>query len=254
MTEQILYPNFFILGVQKGGTSTLHHYLNESSEVFFPSKKELHFFDAYYHKGISWYLNHFKTETGKNYKYAGEATPYYYFHPQTPRRMKIFFPEAKFVVILRNPVERAYSHYQMSVRRGIEKRPFEEAVEKEKSRIKLYSLRLLLFNKFNLSHSEKSYISRGMYFKQLTRWLKYFSLNRFLFLKSEDLFLNPQQEVNKICSFLDISPIILKAEAVVNQGNYEVQIDEKTRKALQKTFSSDILKLEKITKEKFCWF
>ena len=254
MTEDLNYPNLFILGVQKGGTSTLHKYLNESNEVFFPPKKELHYFDAYYHKGISWYLDHFNTAYDNKYKYAGEATPYYFFHPLAPKKIYNLFPHAKFIILLRNPIERAYSHYQMSVRRGIEKRSFEEAIKKEKVMIKGHHLWLIITNKFNPSHAETSYVSRGMYYKQLKRWLKYFSLEHFIFIKSEDLFLNPQQEIHKISKFLGISPIELKEAKMINQGNYDKTISQKVWNNLRKRFNADIKKLENVTSLRFNWF
>jgi len=254
MHEELIYPNLFILGVQKAGTSTLHNYLNESHEIFFPPKKELHYFDAYYHKGISWYLDHFKTANFKKYRFAGEATPYYYFHPRVPKKMYHSFPDARFIVLFRNPIDRAYSHYQMSVRRGLENRSFEEAIQKEKKVIRKEMFRLMLSKKFNLSHAETSYVSRGMYFKQLKRWLNYFPLNRFLFIKSEDFFLNPQSEINKITDFLNISPYKLKEARVINPGNYEHKMSEETRNYLQKIFLEDIQKLQDITQLNFNWF
>lgn len=254
MPEQTLTPSFFILGVQKGGTSTLHKYLSESDELFFPFKKELHFFDAYYSKGMKWYHDKFIAPAGKQYKHAGEATPYYFFHPEIPKRIYKEFPTAKFVILFRNPIERAFSHYQMSVRRELENRSFDEAINNEARYIRWQRFKMRWNKKFNLKHVEKSYISRGFYGKQLGRWLKLFPRESFLFLKSEDFFTNPQPLVNKVCDFLDIKSINISEPEVVNAGNYNEELTNETIAKLKKLYTPDIQELEKLTELKFEWF
>jgi hypothetical protein len=254
MSKKTLPPSFFILGVQKGGTSSLHKYLSESEDLFFPQKKELHYFDAYFKNGMSWYLNNFKLAENSKLKYSGEATPYYIFHPYIAKRIHSSFPDSKFIILFRNPIDRAFSHYQMSVRRGLEKRTFEDAIKDESWCIFKQRVRMVFNKGFNLKHAEKSYISRGLYYKQLKRWLGYFPKENFLFLKSENLFSNPQPEINKVCEFLKISKFEIKDYELVNQGNYADQIKEETKNRLEKFFANDTKKLEKITNMKFKWY
>lgn len=237
---KILKPSFFILGVQKGGTSTLHKYLSESNEIYMSEPKEIHYYDMFYEKGIEWYLNHFVINKNQNYKIAGESTPYYFFHPKVPKRLKKDFPYAKFIVLLRNPIERAYSHYQMSVRRGLEKRSFENAIKKERIRILFQSIKIYFNNRLNIIHAEKSYISRGYYSKQIKRWLRYFNEEQFLFLKSEDLFQDPNMIIRQITRFLNISNEFEITPIIENKGDYEKLIKTNTKKKLQKIFKREI--------------
>jgi len=126
-------PSFLIIGTQKGGTSSLHHYLSRNNSVRMAIKKEVHFFDSYFGKGLAWYLAHFARR--KDAVITGEASPSYLMHPLVPRRVHGAFPQMRLIALLRNPVDRAYSHYQMNVRKGIEALSFEDAVEQEPSRL-----------------------------------------------------------------------------------------------------------------------
>src|SRR6188508_1226206 len=104
-------PTFMIIGTQKGGTTSLHRYLDKHPDVTMALKKEVHFFDSFYFKGSDWYLAHFplRSEAAQ----TGEASPTYIFHPEAPRRVYDAFPQVKLIALLRNPVDRAYSHHQM---------------------------------------------------------------------------------------------------------------------------------------------
>lgn len=252
--SKLLRPSFFILGVQKGGTSTLHKYLSASEEIYFPFKKELHFFDAYYDKGWEWYWDKFMIQENSKFKVSGEATPYYFFHPFIPAKIYSKFPEGKFIVLLRNPVERAFSHYQMSARRGIEDRTFEEAIRREKKLIFKQYLRMFFDKRFNQIHVEKSYLSRGFYYKQAKRWLKYYRLDNFLFLKSEDLFNNPQETVFKVCDFLKVKRINVSEPEIINKGNYKDKISPVLYEEVARYFRKDVRKMSDLTGLKLDWF
>jgi hypothetical protein len=106
-------PAFIIVGTQKGGTSSLYSYLCTHPEVWPATKKEVHFFDNHFSETEEWYRSHFPSRlklklTGR---ITGEASPYYLFHPLAPRRMADVAPKAKLIMLLRNPVKRAISHY-----------------------------------------------------------------------------------------------------------------------------------------------
>ena len=153
-------PNFFCIGAQKAGTTTLYNLLIQHPQIYLPiNKKELHFFDVEenYNKGTLWYLTKYFSKI-KNESAIGEVTPSYCYYPKTPKRIfEQFGPDIKFIFILRNPVQRAVSLYNMMVSRGVETLPFHEAVEKE-------SLRLETNNtEFKRNFS---YIDRGYYSKQ----------------------------------------------------------------------------------------
>ena len=178
-------PDFIIIGAQKGGTSSLFNYLSQHSQIQLPSVKEIHFFDYNYGKGIEWYRKQFP---GKfiRLKITGEASPYYLFHPLVPQRVFSCCPNAKFIVLLRNPVDRAYSHFMMEKKRGDEPLTFEEAINIEPQIINNEENKIINNPEYrSISHQRSSYLARGMYYSQIKRWLNYFPKKQFLFIKSE---------------------------------------------------------------------
>ena len=139
-----MMPDFIIIGTQKGGTTSLYRYLIEHPCVAPIYIKEPHFFDIYFYKGLQWYRAHFPTAVEKYYArhiqkhdlITGEASPYYLFHPQAARRVAKTLPKARLIVLLRNPIDRAYSQYQHQTRQdGVEPLTFEEALECEEKRL-----------------------------------------------------------------------------------------------------------------------
>ena len=118
-----LLPDFLIIGTQRGGTTSLHRYLDAHPCVGPAANKDLHFFDRRYHKGLAWYQGHFPTFIEKYYAehlrgrafVTGEASPSYLFHPFAPKRVAKAMPHVKLIVLLRNPIDRAYSQYHHAV-------------------------------------------------------------------------------------------------------------------------------------------
>src|SRR2546423_13513556 len=120
LTHKIrIIPDFLIIGGQKCGTTSLYYYLIEHPNIAPAVRKQMHFFDNRFKKGFGWYKSNFPTIFSKWYKtflhkqkfVSGEATPYYLFHPLAASRVHQFLPDVKLIVLLRNPVNRAYSHY-----------------------------------------------------------------------------------------------------------------------------------------------
>jgi hypothetical protein len=190
-------PAFMIIGTQKGGTTSLYRYLDKHDDVSMASKKEVHFFDFFWFKGLDWYLAHFalRGEVAQ----TGEASPTYLFHPEAPRRIHAVFPEVKLISLLRNPVDRAYSHHQMEFRRGIDPLSFEEAIDQEPERLRESNpdIRDGNWRRF-------SYVSRGIYVEQLARWLEVFPREQFLIIKSEDFFREPGRHFDQVLQFLEL--------------------------------------------------
>jgi len=190
-------PNFYCIGAQKAGTTSIHEILKQHKDIYLPDAKEAQFFhdDHLYHKGVDWYLNeHFSTLADE--KVVGSVTPnYLYFENSAERIHRIFGENINFLVILRNPAERAFSHYNMSKYRGYETLPFDEAIKVEEKRIS-----------GNLQdRSRFSYIDRGYYYKQISRYLEYFPVENFMFLNFEtELVKNLDQSIAKLCRFLGI--------------------------------------------------
>ena len=131
-------PAFLIIGAQKGGTTSLYNYLLQHPQVKPAWVKEIHYFDIHHQKPLSWYRAHFPLSLPDRFgsrntgpRYTGEATPYYLFHPLAPRRAAVAVPEARLICLLRNPIDRAFSHYNHNRRKGREKRTFTRAVRDE---------------------------------------------------------------------------------------------------------------------------
>jgi hypothetical protein len=214
-------PDFVIIGAQKGGTSFLYHLLTHHPLVESAARKELHFFDnsEIFHHGVEWYRRCFprlSTEDGQR-AITGEATPYYLFDPPVAKRMAQIVPKARLIALLRNPIDRAYSHYQMQVKRGTEPRTFEEAIEQQHS----------------------SYVSRGIYVDQLLRWFEFFSKEQMLILKSEDFFERPIETLKVVLTFLDLpdwQPEASELQQRRHSGTYKQKMDPSTRQRLEAYF------------------
>ena len=122
-------PNFICIGAQRAGTTWLHNCLKEHPDVFVPQLKELHFFDRFFNKGIEFYLEYFSPENRGNAIVWGELTPNYYQEPEALKRIKDTIPDVKIIYILREPVSRAYSQYQLFKSSQFANMSFEEVIK-----------------------------------------------------------------------------------------------------------------------------
>lgn len=210
-------PDFLILGAQKAATTTLYHCLMRHPDVVGPLHKEVHYFDRNYRKGDLWYRAHFPSALRKIWSSAvkghpfatGEASPAYLYHPHAPRRVKEKLPDRKFIVLLRNPVDRAYSHYQHELRKGCEDLSFEEAIFLEERRLYGAFERVLgRENYHSRNYWHYSYKRRGLYAEQLNRWFKHFpDRSQFLILRTEDFSKSPGAIMGQVCEFLGLPPL-----------------------------------------------
>jgi hypothetical protein len=167
-------PDFIVVGAQKAGTGALRCLMIQHPLILWSSKKEPHFFDLQYNKGAKWYEMLFPERPSSDHL-LGEKSPYYIVHPQVPKRIFSHYPNVKIIMILRNPVSRAYSHYQFNVARNMEKLSFEDAIEAESKRLKGEEKKLQKNPAYRSSKFKHfSYLTRGMYAHQIKRWLKYF--------------------------------------------------------------------------------
>ena len=196
-------PDFLGLGVQKGGTTTLHRLLDRHPSVFLPPVKEVHYFSLHFSQGEAWYRSQFAA-AGPN-QHCGEITPYYLFHPEVPRRVHDLLPEARLIVLLRDPVERALSQYFHSRRLGFEPLPLEQALAVESSRLQSAADALEAVDGKHRSHQEHSYLSRSRYEQQIAAWEALYPAAQFLVLRSEDLFLEPADTWIRVLEFLKLS-------------------------------------------------
>ena len=132
-------PSFLVIGAQRSGSTALYRHLAAHPAILPPLRKEVHYFDFQYAKGRAWYLAHFpgiqERITGNYRAITFEASPYYMLHPLAPERIMAFNPDMKLIAILRDPVDRALSHYHHEARRGVETLTFEEAIAAEPERL-----------------------------------------------------------------------------------------------------------------------
>ncbi len=246
-------PDFLIIGAQKGGTSSLFYYLEQHSQVKLSRIKEVHYFDNNYSKGLSWYKSFFPFKWNLKNKITGEASPYYLFHPDVPARVHALLPHIKLIALLRDPLGRAYSHYQMEIRKGREKvDTFEEAITIEDKRIADDEPKKMLERK-SANHQFFSYLSRGKYYEQVQRWRQFFPEQQILFLKSEDFFANPKDELQKVYDFLGIkneTPANLKPR---NVGGKYPPVSAATAHYLHHYFDESNQQLQDLLGENFSW-
>lgn len=203
-----LLPHFIILGAQRAGTTSFYRYLIAHPAIAGARNKEVHFYDNNYSKGYSWYRSQFPFKMAGIV--TGEASPYYLFHPLVGKRISndIKLYEAglpRFIVLLRDPVERAISHYKHMIKLGIETLSFQEAIESEEKRLEnQVEMMIKDENYYSEALQHFSYIARGRYIEQVEAWLSLFPMERFLFLKSEDMYAEPASALKKALAFLDI--------------------------------------------------
>lgn len=262
-SNQRVLPDFLIIGAAKCGTTSLYDYLVQHPNVLqtFNGIKEVQFFDRNFKKGLSWYKGHFPTKKEKRQAeiksdgniLVGEATPAYLFYPHCPGLIQETLPNVKLIVLLRNPIERAYSNYQHNVRQGWEKRSFFKAIEVELQTKKddLDNFLSDLEQKSNPNHNI-GYLARGIYVDQLERWFQHFSPTQFLILKSEDLFSDPESIYWRVLEFLELPNCQRVEFKKLNAGNYP-DIGSKLQVRLADYYQNHNKKLYDLLKINFSW-
>jgi hypothetical protein len=247
-------PDFLIIGAQKCGTTSLFYYLSQHPELHLPTEKEIHYFDLNFEKGTRWYTQFFGSEPAYAQKFTGEASPYYLFHPFVPERVASLVPEVKLIVLLRDPVERAYSHYMHQRKMGNEPLDsFPEAIRQEESRL-MSDYRKIKSGIPDLGTAFRcySYLHRGLYYDQIKRWLNYFPLSQFHFIRSETFFQTPEKTMEAVQAFLKITKHTPSDLRPMNTNLY-TSLPDLTRKELYAFFAEDIDNLTKLIGNEFRW-
>lgn len=250
-----LRPTFLVIGAQKAGTTALHGYLRQHPAVFSPEWKELHYFSLKYPLGEHWYLSHFPLKaTHRSVLAVGEATPAYLFDPRSPARVHAFDPRMKLVVTLRDPVERAYSHYWMEVETRDETRSFEDALAWEEAEVwpelerwaadPAYVSPLPLFG--------RSYVARGFYAENLERWLALFPRDQLHALTSDELLADPAGALSAVERFLGVPEWQPPTYAQENVRDYP-PMSPVTRERLRQVFAPHDRRLEALLDVELPW-
>lgn len=180
------WPDFIIIGAQRAGTTSLYRFLMGHPRATAARLKELHYFDKLYRRGHRWYRSNFPLRRAG--QVTGEATPYMLFHPLCPGRSAADLPATtRFIALLRDPVQRALSHYWLNVNRGVESESFADAMAAEAERL-AGTEDVVRRGENSFNHQTYSYAARGRYAEQLARWFEAVGRDRVLVLQSETLF------------------------------------------------------------------
>lgn len=179
-------PNFLVIGARRAGTSLLHHkVLRTHPEIYVPvQRKETHYFDLYYERGVEWYRSYFPSdEAAGRFRAIGEVTPDYLASEAAPGRIHQLLPECRLIAILRDPVEQAWSDYRHRRRAHEERRDFATFIQ------------------------DPATLRGGLYHRHLERYLALFRRESLLVLLYEELIRDPRRELGRLTAFLDVAMI-----------------------------------------------
>jgi hypothetical protein len=238
---------FIVAGVQKGGTTALFDYLGEAPELSLSRVKEVHFFDD---ESQDWarpdyaaYHANFAAFDGRP---RGEATPIYLYWPQSLERMAAYNPATKLIVVLRDPVERAWSHWKMEYARGVETRPFAWCIREGRRR--LFDAEPWGF------HRETSYVERGFYGEQMARVYGLFPRDQVLVLRSDDLRREPGATLSRVRRFLGLEQAAAPTAREVHVGremDYGSELNSAEVDYLRSVYARDMARLADLTGIRF---
>lgn len=202
-------PHFIVIGAQKSGTTSLSHYLSQHPRILRSLTQEVHFFDGglnpaadNYENGQQWYRAHFPSKKRLRGRFKTfEVSPLYIFNPLVPGRIIEHLPDVKLIALLRNPTERAISHYFHERRKGRESLSIEQALQAEDERLQPVLE--------NAQYKSKTFINcsyklRGIYKVQLERFYRYFPPQRLLVLSSEEFFTEPEHVLRRVFDFVGV--------------------------------------------------
>ncbi len=199
------FPDVIIVGAQRAGTTSLLRYLDQHPQVRRSLKKEVHYFDVNHHRGERWYRGHFPRVPAGAGLCVLESSPYYLFHPRAPERIARLLPDVKLIALLRDPVERALSHYFHEVRRGREELAPLEAFRAEAGRLAGEEEKLWADDRYvSRPHRRFSYQARGVYAPQLRRFEPWLRSGQLRVVQSEELYAQPAAVLADLFGFLGV--------------------------------------------------
>jgi sulfotransferase family protein len=234
---------FLVAGTQKGGTSALHVYMKKHPQICTAVLKEVHFFDNNWL--FSWRISrqllyryyHSFFNPKNHHRIVGECTPSYMYRKECPQRIREYNPQMKFILLLRNPIDRAFSHWNMHREQGTESASFWDAIHRQQA----HRQQALPNQAGTLS-----YLDRGFYTEQLTRLWRCFPQTNTLVLKSEHLRDNPNDVLDRIANFLELDPFPRVELITVHARHYVSQMAARERDYLREIFENEIRGLEQM--------
>lgn len=255
-------PDYLIIGAKRSGSTSLHRYLSEHPAIRSPNVlKGTHYFDVQFSQGWDWYRSHFPTvfrRAWMQYRHhtqmlVGEASPYYVFHPLAPGRIAAALPGVRLILLVRDPVERAYSHHQYEVARGFESEPIERALDLEPERLAGEVRRMLSEPAYeSFHHRHHSYLSRGLYIDQVEQLWTLFPREHVLVTSSEELFAAPRQALRRVTNFLGLDPLEQTNFARHKANRYD-EMTVEVRRRLASYYAEPNRRLYDALDEDFGW-
>jgi Sulfotransferase domain len=259
-------PDFVVIGAKRGGTTSLYNYLLEHPSIrpLFPGRqhiKGVHYYDSNYARGLRWYRSHFPLQAGGRHiarpdpspAIAGEASPYYLFHPLAAGRLARDFPDVRIIISLRDPIDRAYSHYKEAVYHHREMLSFEAALEAEDERLRGVAECIAAEPGYlNSAHEHLSYLAQSRYLEMLPRWFSLFPREQFYIMASEEFYAEPDRKVNEVWRFLGLAPRKLVSRIRHNHQSAP-DIRSETRERLQKSLADHNRSLEELLGRRLPW-
>jgi hypothetical protein len=254
-----MLPSWIVVGAQRSGTSSLYEYLVSHPSVRRAATEEIHYFDNNYQRGMKWYQGHFaarwpgKLQQGGDAT-TGEATPYYMAHPLALGRVAHDLPEVKILVVLRNPVDRAYSHFQHE--RALGQEPvasFAEALDREPERLAGEAERMRAEpTYYSFAHQNFSYVMRGYYAQQMEQVLALFPRRNVMVLASERLARQTLEVYEEVLGFLGLSRYALRRFPKYSALRYP-PLDAAVRARLQAVFAPENERLFRLIGADYGW-
>lgn len=225
--------DFVIAGAQKSGTTAIKIYLNQSNQLCFSNRKESRYFIEDYNQDVGFknIIERYQhAETGQLW---GDKTPEYLYHEKLPERIYLYNPKMKIIILLRNPVDRAYSAYQMMLRHKWTDLTFLEKIK---------------WDLANVSREEspsKVIVNRGYYATQLKRIFNLFPRNQVKVIKFDDFKISKQAVLDEVCLFLNIDKFTITNEPILPVRKYP-KPELKAESLLSKIYYDEVVELEKL--------
>lgn len=232
--------SFLGCGAQKSGTSALDNYLRQHPEICLPDQKEIHYFDNEYnfrYHNVNYLKYHSFFQKSINHKIAGEVTPAYMYWDNAMSRIWEYNPGMRILILLRNPIQRAYSHWNMNRIKGVEEQSFLQAVNSREERLRA---------KLPYQNKKFAYLDRGFYSSQIRRIFRFFPEGQVLIKQSADLARQPVETMSEIFEFLGIEPISVQKVDPIHEGTYERPMSEDEREFLIEFYRFEIKEVEKL--------
>jgi hypothetical protein len=246
-TKRIERLDFLIAGTQKGGTSALHYHLDQHPQITMAHSEEAHmvdhprrhFFDdeTRFSGEVSYDILHEDVRMKPGSRIVGSCTPIYTYWRPAMKRIRDYHPGIKLIVLLRDPADRAFSHWNMYRDRKQEDLGFLEAIREEKNRLRAY---------LPLQQRRHSYLDRGFYFEQIERVFQFFPREQVRVIKFEEFRRQTEEVVNDVFRFLGVAPLTTVRNREQNRIHYERRMTSEERQYLVDIYRPDISRLEEL--------